>query len=175
MYQPYPTGMNMPVTTHPPVPRSVANAVKVMYAGALTSLLAIVINIVTVSATMRALEKRFPNLTVSQHGLVAGYIIVGLIYAAVWIVLARLCRSGRNGARITGTVLFGLATLDTLAGAVAAPIAGAVRAWALVVWLTGLVAVIFLWQRSSSDFFRGTPPVDRSRSAGQAVRRGDRR
>jgi len=43
MYQPYPTGAKMPVTPRPPVPRSVANAVKVMYVGALTNILGIVI------------------------------------------------------------------------------------------------------------------------------------
>jgi len=159
LYQPYPTGAKMPVTPRPPVPRSIANAVKVMYVGALTNVLGIVINVLAVSATTRAFEKRFPNLSVSQHHLVAGFIIAGLIDAAVWIVLARLCRSGRNGARITGTVLFGLATLDTLAiGAGAVPDASAARAWAPVIWLVGLVAVIFLWQRSSTAFFKGTPP-----------------
>jgi hypothetical protein len=159
MYQPYPTGAKIPVTPRPPVPRSVANAVNVMYVGALTSILAIVINVVAASATMRAFDSRFPNLPMSQHRLVAGFIIVGVIYAAVWIVLARLCRDGRNGARITGTVLFGLATLDTLAiGTGAIPDASAARAWAPVIWLVGLVAVAFLWQRSSTAFFKGTPP-----------------
>jgi hypothetical protein len=28
--------------------------------------------------------------------------------------------------------------------------------WALVVWLVGLTAVVFLWRRSSSAFFTGT-------------------
>jgi hypothetical protein len=159
MYQPYPTDAEMQLRQRPPVPRSVANAVKVMYVGALTSILAIVINVIAASATLRAFEKRFPNLSVTQHHLVAGFIIVGLIDAAVWIVLARQCRSGRNGARITGTVLFGLATLDTLAiGTGAIPDASPARAWAPVIWLVGLVAVVFLWQRSSTAFFKGTPP-----------------
>jgi nitric oxide reductase large subunit len=163
MYQPYPTDAPTPVTPRPPVPPSVANAVKVMYVGALTSLLGIVIDVVTVGATKTAIEKRSHNLTVSQinsvqHVLVTSFIIGGVIGAAVWIVLARLCRAGKNGARITGTALFGLATLDTLVGAAVAPISGAVRAWALVVWLVGLVAVILLWRRSSSAFFKGTGP-----------------
>jgi hypothetical protein len=159
MYQPYPTGAKIPVTLRPPIPRSVANAVKVMYVGALTSIIAIVINVVTVGATTRALEKRFPNLSLSQHVLLTQSIIAGLIDAAIWIVLARLCRSGRNGARITGTALFGVATLDTIAlGSGAIPGASAARAWVPVIWLVGLVAVVLLWQRSSTAFFKGTPP-----------------
>jgi hypothetical protein len=164
MYQPYPAGDQMPADQRPPVPPSVATAVKVMYAGALTSLLGIVFDVVTVSATKTAIEKRSPKLTMSQidsvqHVLVASFIIGGVIGAAVWIVLARLCQAGKNGARITGTALFGLATLDSLVGAAVAPLAGLVRIWALVVWLVGLTAVIFLWQRSSSAFFKGTGPA----------------
>jgi hypothetical protein len=163
MYQPYPTGAQMPAHQRPPIPPSVTNAVRVMYVGALTSLLGIVIDIVTVGATKTAIEKKSPNLTVTQvsnlqHTLVAGFVIGGVIGCAVWIILARLCRAGKNGARITGTALFGLATLDTLVGAAVAPVAGVVRIWAIVVWLVGLTAVVFLWQRSSTAFFKGTAP-----------------
>jgi hypothetical protein len=163
MYQPYPTGAQMPAAQRPPVPPSVANAVRVMYVGALTSLLGIVIDIVTVGATKTAIERHSHHLTMSQvnsvqHVLVTSFIIGGVIGAAVWIVLARLCQAGKNGARITGTALFGLATLDSLIGASFAPVAGVVRIWAIVVWLVGLTAVVFLWRRSSSAYFKGLPP-----------------
>jgi hypothetical protein len=42
---------------------------------------------------------------------------------------------------------------DTVIG-VSAPIAGTVRLWGLVTWLVGLTAVILLWQRSSTAFFK---------------------
>jgi len=163
MYQPYPTGAQMPASQRPPIPPSVTNAVRVMYVGALTSLLGIVIDVVTVGATKTAIEKKSHHLTMSQinsvqHVLVTSFIIGGVIGAVVWIVLARLCRAGKNPARITGTALFGLATLDTLIGAAVAPIASVVRIWALVVWLVGLAAVILLWRRSSSAFFKGAAP-----------------
>ena len=103
------------------------NAVKVMYVGAAASLLGIIIDIVTVSATKTAIEKRSPNLSVSQvnssqHVLVAGFIAGGVIAAVVWIVLARASKAGHNWARITGTVLFALSTVDTIVG-LTAPIA----------------------------------------------------
>ena len=94
----------------------------------------------------------------SSTSLVISFIIGGVIGAAVWIVLARLCQARQNVARITGTALFALATLDTLVGAAVAPLSGLVRIWALVVWLVGLTAVIFLWRRSSTAFFKGTGP-----------------
>jgi hypothetical protein len=79
-----------------------------------------------------------------------------VIAAVVWIVLARACRRGRGWARITGTVLFALATVDTLVG-LTTPIAIAVRLWAVLVWLVGLTAVVFLWRRDSSAYFKQTP------------------
>ena len=79
MYQPYPGGAELPELQRPPAPPSVRSAVKVMYVGAAASLLGIIIDILTVSATKTAIEKRSPNLSVSQinssqHVLVAGFI-----------------------------------------------------------------------------------------------------
>jgi hypothetical protein len=162
MYQPYPTGAQMPDIERPPVPPSVANAVKVMYVGAVTSILGIIVDIVTVHATKIAIERRSHHLTASQidasqHVLVAGFIVGGLIGAAAWIFLARNCQRGRNWARITGTVLFALATVDTIVG-LTAPLAGAVKIWGALVWLVGLTAVVFLWRRPSSEFFTAPRP-----------------
>ena len=81
--------------------------------------------------------------------LIIGFVVSGLIAVAAWIILARACRNGSNWARITGTVLFALATIDTIVG-VRAPLAVAVRAWWPVIWLAGLAAVIFLWQGAST-------------------------
>ena len=161
MYQPYPGQTQMPEAQRPPAPAPVRNAVKAMYVGAVTSIGGIVIDVITVGATKSAIEKRSPNLTASQvnssqHVLVVGFIVAGLIGAAIWIFLARSCLSGKNWARITGTVLFALATVDTLGG-LSAPIAGAVKIWAILVWLVGLTAVVFLWRRSSTEFFKATP------------------
>jgi hypothetical protein len=44
--------------------------------------------------------------------------------------------------------------VDTLVSAVA-PQAVAVKAWWPVIWLAGLIAVILLWQRASTAFFKG--------------------
>ena len=51
MYQPYPgSGTRLPEPQRPPTPPAVLNAVKVMYVGAATSLLGIVIDALTVVA-----------------------------------------------------------------------------------------------------------------------------
>jgi hypothetical protein len=158
--QPYPTGTQMPERDRPPIPPQVRSAIKAMYVGAAATVVGVVIEILTIGATKTEIEKRSPHLTASQvtateHTLVIGIVISGLIAVAAWIFIARACKNGNNWARITGTVLFGLATLDTIASAFA-PQAVAVRAWWPVIWLCGLTAVIFLWQRASTQFFRGT-------------------
>ena len=65
-------------------------------------------------------------------------------------------RSAVNWARITGTVLFALSTVDTIVG-LTAPVAALVKLWALIVWLVALAAIVFLWRRSSTAYFKGTP------------------
>jgi hypothetical protein len=158
--QPYPTGTQMPQVEKPPVPPQVTNAIRAMYAGAAATIVGIVIESLTINATKTAIEKHSRHLTASQinstqHVLVIGAIVGGLIALAAWIVLARACQNGNGWARVTGTVFFGLATIDTIVSAVS-PVATPVKAWWPVIWLAGLVAVIFLWQRPSSAFFHGT-------------------
>jgi hypothetical protein len=163
MYQPYPgSDTQLPAAQRPPAPASVRTAVKAMYAGAATSLLGIGVDILTLGATKTAIARRSPDMTASQvdstqHVLAAGFVAGGVIAAVVWIVLARSCQQGRGWARITGTVLFALATVDTAVG-LTTPVAVAVRLWAVVTWLAGLAAVVFLWRRTSTAYFRRPSP-----------------
>jgi hypothetical protein len=156
--QPYPTGTGMPEPQRPSVPTQVNIAAKAMYAGAAASILGIVIELLTISATKTAIEKKHPSFTAikvnnAEHVLIIGIVAGGVIAAVVWIVIARASRNGSNTARVIGTVLFALATLDVIAGS-RVTIASADKIWGLVVWLAGLTAVIFLWQRASTAFFK---------------------
>jgi hypothetical protein len=159
MHQPYPgRETQLPESPRGPAPASVLTAVRAMYAGAGASIVGIAIEIATIGATKTAIEKHSPNMTASQvnstqHTLIIGFVAGGVIAAAVWILLARACQRGRNWARVTGTVLFVIATLDTIVG-LTTPIAAPSRIWAVVVWLAGLTAVVFLWRRDSSAYFK---------------------
>jgi len=58
MYQPYPgNDTQLPAALRRPAPKTVLNAVTVMYAGAVASLLGIVVEVLTVNATKTAIEK----------------------------------------------------------------------------------------------------------------------
>lgn len=162
MYQPYPGTTQMPDTQPRAVPQSVRQAVKAMYGGAAASLIYLVSSVVTQGSTKTAIEKRSPNLTASQvttqqHVLLIAGIISGLIAIAAWILIARASQAGKNWARITGTVLFGLATLDALGGLIN-PVAVPVKILAFVIWVFGLIAVVRLWQAASTAYFKAPRP-----------------
>jgi hypothetical protein len=157
VYQPYPGTSQLPETTRPAMPAAVRNAVKLMYLGAAASLAAIVIDLMTLNASKHGLLAHSASMTVRQadtlgRTLAIAWVAGGMITAALWIVIARACGKGRNWARITGTVFFGIATLD-LFGSIAAPLAVAARIVPVVIWLIGLGAVVLLWRRATSAFF----------------------
>jgi hypothetical protein len=162
MYQPYPTSSQMPELGKPLIPPQVKHAITAMYVGAAATIVGVVIEILTVNATKASIQKKSPHLTASQlntteHAMIIGSIVSGLIAVAAWLLIARACKNGQNWARITGTVLFVLATIDTIGSAIS-PVAGPVKAWWPVIWLAGLVTVILLWQRASTEFFKGMSP-----------------
>jgi hypothetical protein len=159
MYQPYPGRAQMPEpSSRPPAPPSMVNAVRVMYAGAAASLIGVIIDFTTVGSLKSAIEKRYPKWTPTQvtsaeHIAVAEFIVAGLIGAALWIFVAQVCRAGRNWGRIVATVLFAIDTLSQVFGA-ALSSGGGARIFSLLVWLIGLAAIVLLWQRSSTGYFR---------------------
>jgi hypothetical protein len=157
MYQPYRGGDSSVSTERPPVPQSVTNAVRLMYAGAVASLIGLIIGL-TMGVSKSAIHKADPNLTPTQvtsatHVALIFAIVTGLIGIAIWLIIARACSRGSNGARITGTVFFGIDTISFLLNLVR-PDAATVKIYPLVVWLIGLGAVFYLWRRESSQFFK---------------------
>jgi len=164
MYQPYPGGESQlpEPSSRPPIPQSVSRAVQIMYVGAAASIIGIVIDMTTLSSTKAEIIKRSPNLTPTQvtnaeHFAVGLFIVSGLIGAALWLWMAQSCKAGKGWARIVSSVLFGIETISVLAGAAAVASGGAVRIFGIVVWLIGLAAIILLWQRPSTQYFKGTP------------------
>jgi hypothetical protein len=162
MYQPYPGGTQMPEpSSRPPAPQSVLRAVQAMYAGAAVSLIGIVIGLTTLSSAKSQIESQHPGWTTAQvnssmHLAVGSLIVSGLIGAALWLWMARTCKAGKGWARIVSSVLFAIETVNVIAGA-AVPGGNVTRIYAIVVWLVGAVAIFLLWQRTSSEYFRGTP------------------
>ncbi len=157
--QPYRPAPPVPLTAPPPPPPpSVLNAVRLMYAGAgYTALEAL--GIIAVAASL--VKKHSAAVASSGRTTVGGVVVVVIVFAlievALWLWIAQACRNGKNWARVTGTVLFGLHTLGFLAVLASAHAGiGLAKLLAIIGWLIACGAVVFLWQRPSSAFFKAT-------------------
>jgi len=128
-----------------------------MYAGAVISAISFILGLATIDSIKRTIEKAHPAYTTAQvnnavHFSIGAIIVVGIIGVGLWVWMARMNLKGRNWARITGTVFFGLNTLDLLGVFRSASAVSAV--FAIVTWLVGLGAVIMLWRRESTAYFK---------------------
>ncbi len=158
MYQPYPSTGKPVEPERPPAPPSVLNAVKLMYAGAAVSTVSLVISLVNISGTKAAIHKARPSLSAAQVSQLNTFIITlaivaGVVGVALWLWMAKANSQGRNWARIMSSVLFGLATLDML-GVLREPKTLLGLVFPVLTWLIGLGAVILLWRKDSSAFFK---------------------
>jgi hypothetical protein len=158
MYQPYPTGgAAEPEPQRPAPPTPVLQAVKLMYAGAVVSAVSLIITLATIGSLKTAIHNADPSLSASklhsaEVAAVAVAIIFGLIGIGLWLWMAYANKAGKNWARITATVFFGLDTLSVLTSfRQAEPILS--RLITLLIWLIGLGAIVLLYQRESSNFF----------------------
>jgi hypothetical protein len=158
MYEPYPTSGKPVEPERPPAPPAVQNAVKLMYVGAAISTVSLIISLIDISGTREAIRKARPSLTTAQVNQLNTFIITlaivsGVIGVALWLWMARANSQGRNWARITSTVLFVLATLD-LYGVLSQPKTVLGLIFPVLTWLVGLGAVILLWRKESTEFFK---------------------
>jgi len=168
-YPQYPGGGQMPVSAKPPIPSTVQNAFYLMIAGAALSVIGAIVSLAEKSTIRSQIESKNPGFTTTQVdsavnvavGAAIGGAVIGV---ALWLWMAFANRAGKNYARITGTVFFGLETLSLLAGlALSAGSAGssvktsgASIAVGILTWLVGLATVLLLWNKQSSDYFK--PP-----------------
>lgn len=157
-YQPYPTGgAAEPEPQRPAPPTPVVQAVKLMYAGAIVSAISLIITLATVGSLKTAIHNADPTLTASklhsaEVAAVAVAIIFGLIGIGLWLWMAYANKAGKNWARITATVFFGLDTLSVLTSfRQAEPVLS--RVISILIWLIGLGAIVLLYQRESSTYF----------------------
>jgi hypothetical protein len=162
MYENYPStgaGGQLPETpVDAPPPNSVQTAVRLMYAGAGISAISFILGLVTIGSVRHTLEKQYPSYSASKisalvNAEIAIVVIAGIIGVGLWLWMAWANKRGKNWARITGTVFFGLYTLD-LVFVAARSASGISTVFAIVTWLVGLGATIMLWRRDSTAYFR---------------------
>ena len=163
MFQSYPGGVQPTEPAPGPVkanaPQSVVRAAYVMYLGVAASVIGIIIDLLMRHTIRTAIVQHTSNMTAAQvndayHAELALLVVFGLIGAGLWYWMARNCLAGKSWARTTSTVLFGIDTLAVILGIAVTPGGGATRIYQLLIWVIGLVAILLLWQRPSSEYFR---------------------
>ena len=173
-YQPYPSGGG-PGGSPPyqgdsqlpdqrgPAPKSVINAVRLMYAGAAMNAISVIVALTSIAALKSTIEKNNPGFTTSQvnagvHLFIGSVVIGGLIGIALWIWMAFMNKAGKNWARITGTVFFGIDTIGLVTSFVQAGVTVS-RIITIIIWLIGLGAVILLWRTAIDGVLQGPVPA----------------
>lgn len=144
-------------------PKSVQRAVYLMYTGAVVYLISGIVGLVLLVTAAPGSPSDMHVLSGSQWPGAGSALGSALLYLVavlsivvpivLWLWMAWKCLVGRWWARVLSTVFFGLATVVTLTS-------GPYGAWGLagatLGWFIGLGAVVLLWQRSSSSYFRAS-------------------
>jgi hypothetical protein len=164
-YQPFPFDGNWMASRLGP-PRSVQIAVRFMYAGAVIEAASLIVGLVLIGSIKTAIAQDLVKLsaaspaplTASQlhlmENLTVGALVVGgLAGVGGWLWMASLNMAGRRRARVSSTACFASDTVFALV-VVAEPSTGLAKIIVAVIWLVGLCAIVLLWQRESSEFFR---------------------
>lgn len=158
-YQPPPG----PPAGPPDQPSSVALAVKLMYAGAVLTVITSLISLFTISKddVREEVVNRGSSMTASQidQAVSVGYamgiavaIFSIIVVTALWIVMATFNGKGMNWARITATVLGVLSVILTLFGLTQEG-SGLNKGISLLSPILGIVVLVLLWKKESSQFY----------------------
>jgi len=160
MYEPHPESHEIPPEpSRPAIPGSVRLAVMLMYVGAGLSAIGLVVTLFSFHAIERIIRNAPSATTLTQHQVhsvaiatVTIGVVEGLIAIGLWLLMAWANKNGRNWGRIVATILFALNTLFLLLGFIRAHASISV-VFSLLVWVVGLIAIVALWRRDSSQYF----------------------
>jgi hypothetical protein len=158
-----PKAQPLPPLQQEPMPSTVRNAVRLMYAGAAFSAIDLIVSLVTAGQISTAIQNAHPTwsharITANAHAELTASVIVWLVTIGFWVVMARTNQAGRGWARIVATVLSVLSTLSFVE-AVIQPGPLVSKLIYLPLWAVGVAAVILLWRPATTDYIRAARPT----------------
>jgi hypothetical protein len=146
----------------PGLPATMRKAVRFMLAGAAITVLFAVFEVIATIVDKNSIDINGKPPTSSQLTTAIIFLIVSyLVYALLWVLMARFNRAGMKWARIVASVLFAISTfqlyetIDSLHGGqviTAADIIFIIITVAL--WGAGVGAIALLWRPDSSAYFQ---------------------
>ncbi len=145
-------------------PLAVRRAVRLMLAGAIGTfilgifgvLVTLAFRSVAVNYYVQTAHVTVSKATADANGTVLPAVVRTVLFAALWVLMARLNRDGHGWARIVSTVLFLLWSYDTYEA-----IEG-LKTWfgfgnvifSLLIWGVGCGALYYLWRPDSTAYFQ---------------------
>lgn len=152
-----------PATALPPAhgrpvpPRSMVNAVRLMYAGSALAAFSILTAVTTTPALKALIRQQYPAagygaLSAAATATLSVTIAGALISAGVWLVMARRTRRGRTGVRILSTILFVIDSLTVLSTHTHGLLTPSTWIMSVAEWAVGLAVIVLLWDRRSTAY-----------------------
>jgi hypothetical protein len=143
------------------VPAPVRKAVRFMLGGALVTVVAGIFTVIATIADPRLINNGKQPTSSQLTGDIVQVLVLTLVYAALWVLMARFNRSGAMWARIVASVLFAVSTYSLYSavnslhtGEYVAVVNIISFVLAVAEWVCGLGAVALLWRGESSVYFR---------------------
>ena len=144
------------------VPGPVRKAVRFMLGGAAVTALAGLFSLITVISDPNLINNGNKPTSSALTGNIVEVIILTIVYCVLWVLMARMNRSGRVWARIVASVLFAVRRRISLYSAVNSLHGGQtilvvnIVSFVLEVaeWVCGCGAIALLWRSESSLYFK---------------------
>ncbi len=145
-----------------PRPPAIATAVKLMYAGAVLSLIGLIVTLLSLSSLKVELRheiaKSNPDFTTqdldSLYQVTVGVaVFFGLVGTALWLWMAWKNGQGRGWARVVATVLGGLNLLSSILTIAAGASLTISEILTVINLILAIVILFLLWRRDSSAFY----------------------
>jgi hypothetical protein len=156
----YPSAASMPSTTKGPAPQRIVIASWLIIAAGVVSLISTILSSLNPVAALTPDQRaQFESSGVSPESLggifTAVGVVIGLVFAALYVLLALMIRKGKNWARITLTVLAALSLLGFLLGLVGGVPGTLLSTLGLLLVVAGAV-LCFL--KPDSEYFKPAQP-----------------
>src|ERR1700761_2485151 len=145
------------------IPSPVRKSVRFMLAGAAVTVLSGIFSIIVVLSDPNVINSGKQPTSSQLTGQVVQVILFTIVYSFLWVLMARMNRTGHVWARIVASVLFAIWTYILYADIGSLQDAGAavvhvynIVAFVLEVaeWICGLGAVALLWRQESGVYFK---------------------
>ena len=146
----------------PGLPVTMRKAVRFMLLGAAVTAVFAVFEVIATIVDKNSIDINGKPPTSSQLATAIIFLIVSyLVYALLWVLMARFNRAGMKWARIVATILFAISTfqlyetIDSLHGGQVITAADIIYiVITLASWAVGVGAIAMLWRADSTAFYQ---------------------